>query len=265
MILLQPIARSPGNEDPRVQAVRDLFTELDQAISRAGLGRDASREEIRQAMMQGGAAESLDQPIIPRATTEAGLKSPEKTQPKGMEFNPYDKDTWEKYKNMAREHLEKTGRHLAIRWEERKYTSDELAGREALPSSRVWEDGEVTDQIMEGTAAMDAKHLERLINMWGMQTSYSGRPYLIDGKLIETGVDPGEVVLKDARIIRPLDTIDVDGTQRPRTNSNGKPRLSGPAAPSALDRDICQYLKAYMSGDALEAECMAWVYWGGTP
>lgn len=35
--------------------------------------------------------------------------------------------------------------------------------------------------------------------------------------------------------------------------------------PSAIDHDICQYLKAYMAGDAIQAECMAWVYWGDTP
>lgn len=34
------------------------------------------------------------------------------------------------------------------------------------------------------------------------------------------------------------------------------------APKSAMDHDMRSYLSAYMTGDAVRAECEAWIYWG---
>lgn len=82
---------------------------------------------------------------------------------------------------------------------------------DALPPSRVWVDGEATTEILSGTsvlgvASADRAGVDAALKMMGLKSGthagYFGKViYLIGGGAKEHGEDPGEVIIRDAKVI----------------------------------------------------------------
>lgn len=85
-----------------------------------------------------------------------------------------------------------------LRWDERDYESGDL-----LPPSRVWIEGEPTEELLRGTSAIDFSHPERF-NTLARQLRYAGDVYLIKGFRYADGEDIGEVIVDEARVVRKL-------------------------------------------------------------
>ncbi len=100
-----------------------------------------------------------------------------------------------------------------IRWDE-----PGLKPGAPLSPSRVWQDGDPTPNLMEGTATIDPRAAARL-GRNDLTTFYEGTPYLVTGERIASGADPAEVVLRDARVVAPL-----------TPERSGAPALSGGSA-----------------------------------
>lgn len=83
-----------------------------------------------------------------------------------------------------------------LRWDTRDYNPGDK-----LPCSRQWRDGEPTGKALCGTSALDANYR---FNRWHLGTRYEGSIYLVKGRLVRRGQDAGEVILKDAVVVRKL-------------------------------------------------------------
>lgn len=82
-----------------------------------------------------------------------------------------------------------------VRWDTR-----ELNVGDTLPNSYVWEDGNKTDEELDGVCAIDLSTINRAISL----PQYKGNPYLIKGEYLETGNDLGEILLANAVVVRAL-------------------------------------------------------------
>ena len=72
---------------------------------------------------------------------------------------------------------------------------------DTLPDSRVWEDGEPTEEVLEGTSCIEIRkgNLEEAIR-WAR--SYGGGiRYLVAGNAWTYGEDAHEVLIRDARVL----------------------------------------------------------------
>jgi hypothetical protein len=122
---------------------------------------------------------------------------------------------------------QKTGKRLAIRWD-----TAPLNGGEAISPSRVWEDGNPTDAVMNGTSSVDIQHLLRHYETkhaaFGKVAEYDGVPYLVRGDFIGKGVDAGEVLLANAEVVRSLEP-----TAR-FSRRIGRPDLANPGVPGPV-------------------------------
>lgn len=67
---------------------------------------------------------------------------------------------------------------------------------DTLPPSYVWDDGECTDQQLDGTCAIDLResNADALIKSYG----YAGEPIIIAGFYASHGEDRGEIIIRDA-------------------------------------------------------------------
>ena len=98
-------------------------------------------------------------------------------------------------------------RNEYVRWEE--FPTLEAGTR--LRPSRQYRDNMLTGFVMKGTSAISPRALAHwiLVNtpytvQQNMRGYYFGYPYVVTGTPIYRGVDPGEVILVDATIVRPL-------------------------------------------------------------
>ena len=85
---------------------------------------------------------------------------------------------------------------LAIRYEETEREIGEL-----LDNSRVWVDGEPTEEYLDGTSVL----IEAQDRFSGQQ--YSGVfpiKYLVEGRWVADGEDDGEVILEGCTIVKKL-------------------------------------------------------------
>lgn len=81
----------------------------------------------------------------------------------------------------------------AVRWDE-----PGLPVGHVFPPSRVWVDGEPTEETLPGTSAIAAKDLQRVVSRMNY---YTGQPYIVCGELSLYGEDLGEVILRDCEVI----------------------------------------------------------------
>jgi hypothetical protein len=80
----------------------------------------------------------------------------------------------------------------------------ELNVGDDAPNSYVWDDGEWTDEELDGTCCISLKYLAKLAP-WA-RMAYSGRKvWLIGSDYAEGGVDGGELIIKDAKILAVYD------------------------------------------------------------
>ena len=71
-----------------------------------------------------------------------------------------------------------------------------------LPRSYRWVDGDQTNRLLAGTCVINP-NLD-YTNDWFNYSSYQGHVYIVRGKVIRKGQDFGEVILKDAVIVKKL-------------------------------------------------------------
>lgn len=77
-----------------------------------------------------------------------------------------------------------------IRWD--------VAGLEVghvFEASHVWDDGEMTDEMLKGTCVIQDTHISRIVGI------YPGTPYIVCGYNAGYGEDAGEVILSECEIM----------------------------------------------------------------
>lgn len=67
-----------------------------------------------------------------------------------------------------------------------------------LDDSRIWIDGEPTDETLDGTCAIDTTDLPRALQM--AASYYGDRVSIIIGTYAETGEDDGEIIIRRAQV-----------------------------------------------------------------
>lgn len=85
-----------------------------------------------------------------------------------------------------------------LRWDPKSYEPGD-----SLPPSRRWEDGVPTDETLPGTSALNPRY--RGFSRLDLETYYRGYLYLVTGEVVGGGEDPGEVIIRDARVVQRLD------------------------------------------------------------
>jgi hypothetical protein len=95
---------------------------------------------------------------------------------------------------------------IALRWDDREFKIGE-----EIPVSKVWVDGDETDDYLEGTSTIG---LQTYDDGWiaGAKVSlmsYRNYPniYLVAGDIAELGEDDGELVLSNCEVLAKLDVI----------------------------------------------------------
>ena len=83
-----------------------------------------------------------------------------------------------------------------IRWDRPGMQSGD-----ALSPSRRWEEGEPTDTTLPGISVINPRED---FDLGSLLSSYAGVPYVVEGEVIGSGQDQGELILKDARVAREL-------------------------------------------------------------
>lgn len=64
-----------------------------------------------------------------------------------------------------------------------------------FPASRVWDDGEVTDDFCDGTSCLAADYVARF------RLQYFGTPYIVCGIHAGYGQDSGEILMSECEIM----------------------------------------------------------------
>lgn len=75
-----------------------------------------------------------------------------------------------------------------------------------LPTSFVWDNGEQTDEELNGTCCLDIDQLWDIKNPSNHNGYYGDRVLIIGGNSVEYGNDPYEIIIKDAEV---LDIINI--------------------------------------------------------
>jgi len=95
--------------------------------------------------------------------------------------------------------------YIGIRIMDRSYSGYDLAVGDTLPHSYRWDDGEQTDEVLNGTCAIKVGARLKSCDHEG----YAGnRVMIIAGNCMEWGEDAGEIIIQDAEIIDIIDIID---------------------------------------------------------
>ncbi len=85
----------------------------------------------------------------------------------------------------------------AIRYDVKQYSIGDI-----LPPSRVWVDGDPTDEVLPGTSVLlpffDS-------NKGGQYQAFGEHKYIVEGRYVQDGYDDGEVVLAHCVVIEVLD------------------------------------------------------------
>lgn len=85
---------------------------------------------------------------------------------------------------------------IYLRWSEAEHEVGEI-----LSPSVVWVRGEPTAETLPGTCAIDPHiRLSRL----DRSTAYSGKVYLVTGRVVGQGEDPGEVIIEECVVVAEL-------------------------------------------------------------
>lgn len=80
----------------------------------------------------------------------------------------------------------------------------EMQVGEIFPASRAWEDGEATEDLLDGTSVTGFRYAEDAAKALDLQLSiYNyGQPlYLVAGNVNSYGEDAGEYILEDAEVL----------------------------------------------------------------
>lgn len=75
---------------------------------------------------------------------------------------------------------------------------------EIFPASRVWEAGEATEELLDGTSVTGIRYAEDAAKALDLQLSvynYSQPLYLVAGTVNSYGEDEGEYILEDAEVL----------------------------------------------------------------
>lgn len=83
--------------------------------------------------------------------------------------------------------------YIGIRVQEDEFTKGEI-----LDNSYVWIDGEMTDEELDGTCAVNLDDAELANNYFGEHVA------LIAGYSAERGTDLGEIIIRNAEVIEVL-------------------------------------------------------------
>ena len=84
---------------------------------------------------------------------------------------------------------------------------DLLSVGDTVPNSRVWDDGEPTDEMLDGASCIKVAHDGIGPELFDMVSSYVGEHvYLIAGHYASYGEDDGEIIIRDAVVV---DVIEV--------------------------------------------------------
>ncbi len=87
-------------------------------------------------------------------------------------------------------------RDAGVRLDDKRYKIGEI-----LPESRRLEDGEPTDDMLRGTSVLFYK----IRNLSRYHTVYlHNHAYVVTGDVLEDGEDEGEVIMRDAKVIKVL-------------------------------------------------------------
>ena len=83
---------------------------------------------------------------------------------------------------------------------------DDLARGDKVPASRVWDDGEPTDEMLAGASCLKVAHdgigPAHILDHLARLSSYVGdHVYLVGGHYASYGEDDGEIVIEDAVVI----------------------------------------------------------------
>lgn len=79
-----------------------------------------------------------------------------------------------------------------------RFDSPGLPIGHVFPPSRVWDNGDPTGDVLPGTCAVHADHLDVLID-------YVGSAYIVCGNFVAHGQDRGEVIMSDCEIMAIVD------------------------------------------------------------
>lgn len=84
-----------------------------------------------------------------------------------------------------------------LRWDVRELRPGDLVG-----PSQAWRNGTPTHRMLNGTSALSPRHKRWApMDLWA---AYEGHVYIVTGTRIRRGIDTGEVILRDARVVRKL-------------------------------------------------------------
>jgi hypothetical protein len=91
-------------------------------------------------------------------------------------------------------------------WYGLRCCDDDLIVGDRMPASRVWDDGEPTDEYCPGASCLKVAHdgigpAHILGKLDQLQTYIGTRVYLCGGHYASYGDDPGEIVISDARVV----------------------------------------------------------------
>jgi len=85
--------------------------------------------------------------------------------------------------------------YYGVRWVE-----DDLAIGATAPVSRVWVDGDPTDEVLDGACAVQVRTAQDIEHALA-GGSYMGKPVLLGCNRMSYGEDAGEIVMEDAIVL----------------------------------------------------------------
>lgn len=109
----------------------------------------------------------------------------------------------EKCQRMVDEAAKKEGMLYEADYVAVKYDGREFRPGDCIQCSRVWADGEVTGEFLDGTSGLSFESDAKL----GKQYRSLGHRYAIAGYNVGSGEDEGEVILQDAVVVGRLDPV----------------------------------------------------------
>lgn len=88
--------------------------------------------------------------------------------------------------------------YYGVRWVDE---ADKVAVGDIAPVSRVWVDGEPTDDVFDGACAVHVRQSGDLAAILAGGVVYMGRPILLGSMEMTYGDDNGEIIMRDARVL----------------------------------------------------------------
>ena len=92
---------------------------------------------------------------------------------------------------------------IGIRLDDEAYEVGDI-----LPASRVWDDGEPTEDVLDGTSTVGLYWEKQLLTRQAANKLAALYPYqhayLVVGTNGENGEDDGEVVIRNAKVVKQL-------------------------------------------------------------